>query len=82
MPEHVTVSSIRTLNTCKRKYYWRYIRNIDNNYLYLPFYAGGIVHGGIERFYKGKSPDEVINAALEDIKIKTSLAIVRPADLP
>jgi len=81
-PVHVTVSSIKTFHTCKRKFYWRYIRSIDSNYLYLPFYAGGIVHEGIEQFYKGKTKKQVINIIRKKIKEKSSKVIIRDEDKP
>lgn len=61
----VFVSKLRTWQTCPRKYYWAYVRNLESKNLVLPFYMGSCFHKGVENFYQGVEPDKCLLKAKE-----------------
>ncbi len=81
-PWQVTISTVRTFDTCKRKFYWRYVRSIGGSYLHLPFYVGTFVHEGIEMFYKGRDIEDILETISTKIQEKSAQYNIRPEDVP
>lgn len=78
----LSVSRINSYVTCHRYYYWRYVRNLVQREMYMPFFVGDVVHRGMANFYGGKmEPSEVIERAYADIAEITGRAFIRPEEM-
>ena len=45
---------------CWKKYYWRYVKNLDPITKSIPLTLGTIIHDAFEKFYKGESDTDVL----------------------
>ena len=65
--DFLSVSKVNLFIDCHRKYYWRYIRNFDSHKVSIPFFVGGFYHEGLEQFYSGKKPEDILSYVDESI---------------
>ncbi len=54
------ISKAVTFANCHRKFYWTYVRNMVPKAIRMPFWVGDVYHVGLEWFFKGMSPSEVL----------------------
>ena len=48
----VSVHKLKTM-TCYRKYYWRYVLNLESKAMNLNFWYGGVLGAGFEAILQG-----------------------------
>lgn len=77
----VYVSRLNCYNSCKRKDYWTNVRNLEPRAVRMPFFVGGSFHTGIQIFYDGFKPDEVLEMVDEYMENEVSKMFVPPQDL-
>jgi hypothetical protein len=63
----VSVSKLKTL-TCLRKYFWKYILNLETKRINIPFWYGGILGAGFESLLLGKSDKQVLASMKKEDK--------------
>ena len=78
---HMQVSKLNLFAECHRKYYWRFIRNVDPKKISIPFFVGGMYHTGLEAFYKGEDTDKIIKSIDTDIDDFLSTRFIQPEEL-
>ena len=79
--DFLQVSKERTFVECHRKYYWRFIRNLDANRISIPFYVGGLYHDGLEMFYQKKPLKEILNTIEAKIDKFEQEQFIRPDEI-
>jgi len=57
----ITVHKLKSL-TCLRKYFWRWILNLEPRQINLNFWYGGVLGAGFEALLLGKNPEKAMNA--------------------
>lgn len=63
----VSVSKLKTL-TCLRKYFWRYVMNLESTKLNDSFWYGGVYGAGLEATLSGKNTKQVKTAMKKEDK--------------
>lgn len=53
-PRRISYSQITCYKRCKKKWYFRYVKNLQPIYTPRPLTVGKLVHAGMENYYSGK----------------------------
>lgn len=80
--EHVFVSYINYFNECKRKAYYMFVRNLEPRYANNAFFVGSAFHKGIQVFYDGFPPEEVLDMTDEWMDEYLGDTFIKPEEEP
>lgn len=56
----MSASSMSTFRECPRKYELSFLHQLTPEGIYVPFFIGDKVHEGLERFYRGDHPRDIV----------------------
>lgn len=79
--DQVGISKLNLFIECHRKYYWRYIRNIEQKKTSIPLFVGGMYHSGLEQFYRGEKPDVILHDMDEQITEFMTNKFIDPSEM-
>ena len=71
----ISVSKLKTM-TCLRRYFWKYIMNLESKKLNLSFWWGGVLGAGFEALLLGKTDKQIRAAMKKEDKKRVSSRVI------
>ncbi len=72
----MSASSMAAFRECPRKYELQFLRQLTPEGIYVPFFIGDAIHDGLERFYKGEHPREIVQTVQNNVWAKLQTIFV------
>lgn len=77
----MSASSMATFRECPRKYELQFLRQLTPDTISVPLFVGDKVHNGLERFYNGDHPREIVEDIQNQIWAELQTRFVGESDM-